>query len=301
MGPGVAWTIDLGKNWHRPKEPPRFEKHAGLSVKRIWHIRPGRPHEDGTLYLGVEPGALFVSRDGGETFQANRALVAHPTRSQWEPGAGGLCLHSIVLDPKNPKRMHVAISAAGVFRSEDGGDSWRPMNKNVRADFLPNKFPEVGQCAHKLVAHPERPDVLFQQNHCGTYRLDPGREEWTDICDGLPSRFGFPIAVPPHKPETIYVVPEESDEARMSPNGEFAVYRSDNSGRNWRKLTEGLPTKHAYLVVLREALSTDTFDPGGIYLGTNTGQIFYSRNDGTSWKLMADYLPPVLSVSAHII
>jgi photosystem II stability/assembly factor-like uncharacterized protein len=212
-----------------------------------------------------------------------------------------MCLNSIVIDPKNPKRMHIAISAAGVFRTDDAGETWRPMNKNVRADFMPNKYPEVGQCSHKLTIHPSRPDVLYQQNHCGTYRLDAGKEEWTDICQGLPSRFGFPIAVHPHEPETIYVVPEEADMARVSPKGQFAVYRSENSGKTWRKLTKGLPGKNAYMVALREAMSTDNHDPAGIYVGTSTGQLFQSRNEGDTWQQIVDYFPPILGVSAHTI
>jgi photosystem II stability/assembly factor-like uncharacterized protein len=194
----------------------------------------------------------------------------------------------------------VAISAAGCYRSDDGGQTWAPFNKNVRADFNPDKFPEYGQCVHKMVLHPARPQVLFQQNHCGVYRSDNGGEDWVDIGEGhLPTRFGFPIVLHPHEPETAYVVPEESDEYHMSVDGQLAVWRTRDGGKSWQKLTEGLPPAHVN--VLREAMATDTLDEPGIYMGTNTGQLFYSRDAGGTWELMADFLPPILSVETAVV
>jgi len=195
----------------------------------------------------------------------------------------------------------VAVSAAGCYRTDDGGVTWQPMNKNVLADFSPEKFPEFGQCVHKMAMHPGNPQVLFQQNHCGVYRSDNAAEDWVDIGDGkLPSRFGFPIAVHPHEPETVYVALEESDQYRVSLEGHFAVWRSRNAGGSWEKLTKGLPER-AHLVCLREAMATDSLEEAGIYIGTSTGQVFYSRDAGDNWELLADYLPPVLSVEASVL
>ena len=207
-----------------------------------------------------------------------------------------MCLHTIVLDPINPERIYVAISTGGCYRTDNGGETWAPYNKNVRADFLPDKFPEYGQCVHKIAIHSNRPNVLFQQNHCGVYRSDNQAQEWIDIGEGkLPSRFGFPIAIHPHEPETIYIVLEESDEYRLSVDGSFAVWRSQDSGESWERLTNGLPQR-AHLVVLREAMATDQFGSAGIYIGTSTGQVFASRDAGDSWELIVDYLPRILTV-----
>ncbi len=253
------------------------------------------------LYAGVEPAALFKSSDHGETWEINEALFDHPHRATWFPGAGGLCLHTILAHPTDPEKMYVAISTGGCYRTDDGGASWKPYNKNVRADFSPDKFPEYGQCVHKMTLHPRRPEVLYQQNHCGVYRSDNGGEDWIDIGEGrLPSRFGFPIAVHPHDPQTVYVVLEQSDEYRMSVDGRFAVWRSRDGGENWTRQVNGLPEK-AHLVVLREAMATDTLEDAGIYAGTSTGQLFYSRDAGDTWELLADFLPPVLSVEAAVV
>ena len=205
-------------------------------------------------------------------------------------------VHSFAFHPKDKNRMHVGISAAGVFYTENGGKTWEPRNKNVLAEFLPDKYPEVGQCVHHMEAHPNKPDVLYQQNHCGVYRSDNGGKDWTDISKGLPARFGFPLKIHPHEPDTVYVVPEVGAEFRCPPDGEFAVYRSRNKGKKWKKLTKGLPTRNAFLNVNRQAMAVDTFDPCGVYIGTSTGQIFYSRSEGKSWQLLADNLPPIFSV-----
>jgi photosystem II stability/assembly factor-like uncharacterized protein len=274
---------------------------APEEVVRVWNIQPGRADEPGVLYAGIQPAALFKSTDRGENWSLNESLYDHPHRGQWMPGAGGLCLHTIVLDPLDKNRVYVAISAAGVYRTDDGGRSWQPRNKNVLADFAPEKYPEFGQCVHKLDMHPSQPQVLYQQNHCGVYRSTDYGDDWTDIgIDKLPSRFGFPIAVHPHDPQTVYIVLEESDQYRMSVGGQFAVWRSRDGGESWERLTEGLP-RDAHLLVLREAMATDNLDRAGIYVGTENGQLFYSRDDGDSWQTLADYLPPILSVEVAVV
>jgi hypothetical protein len=316
-GPSTHYSDDLGGSWTQGREAPSFPRPSQArrplgtpeeaktpeeaeqqveKVLKVWHIETAGEDKPDVLYAGVEPAALFVSTDKGETWQLNESLYDHPHRAEWFPGAGGLCLHTIIPDPVIPERMYVAISTGGCYRTDDGGKTWNPFNKNVRADFLPDNLPEFGQCVHKIAVHPHRPDVLFQQNHCGVYRSDNNAEDWVDIGDGkLPSRFGFPIAVHPHEPETIYTVLEESDEYRLSVDGSFAVWRSQDSGGTWQRLTNGLPDR-AHLVVLREAMATDQFEDAGIYIGTSTGQVFASRDAGESWEKIVDYLPRILSV-----
>ncbi len=321
-GPTTYYSDDLGQTWTQAKVVPTFQRPSMYSrpigtpdeareaeiaqakpesVIKVWNITPGRVDEPGVLYAGVEPGALFKSSDRGESWSLNEGLYDHPQRAKWFPGAGGLCLHTILLDPRDKNRIYVAISTGGCYRTDDSGVSWRPYNKNVRADFMPEKFPEFGHCVHKMALHPDRPSVLFQQNHCGMYRSDNAGEDWIDIGEGkLPSRFGFPIIVHPHEAGTIYVVPEQSDEYRLSIGGQFAVWRSRDSGESWERLTNGLPQR-AHLVVLREAAAVDNLDEAGIYVGTSTGQLFYSRDSGDTWELMADYLPPIQSVETALV
>ena len=321
-GPTTHYSDDLGQTWTQAKAVPAFSRpsHSGRpagtpeeafsgqpvpdtpeEVIKVWNITPGRAEEPQVLYAGIQPAALFKSTDRGESWSLIESLYDHPQRGQWMPGAGGLCLHTIVLDPRDQNRMYVAVSAAGVYRTDDGGQSWQPRNKNVLAEFNPDKFPEFGQCVHKLDMHPSRPDVLFQQNHCGVYRSDNCGDDWIDIGEGkLPSRFGFPIAVHPHDPQTIYIILEESDQYRMSVGGQLAVWRSHDGGEGWERLTQGLP-KDAHVLVLREAMATDNLDRAGIYAGTDTGQLFYSRDDGDSWDILADYLPPILSVETAVV
>lgn len=300
------WGNDLqvsdngGKNWRKASQGLSFAPDAGLSVNRIWNITPGRPSEDGVVYAGVDPGALFRSENHGEEWNEVKSLTQHPTRQKWQPGAGGMMVHTILLDPENRNRLYVGISAAGCFRSDDNGRSWQPLNRGVRADFLPDKFPEVGQCVHKMVLDPKRPGVLYQQNHCGVYRSEHGAASWKDISRGLPSRFGFPIAAHPHEPGTIYVVPETADEYRYTPDGAFVVWRSRNGGRSWQKLTRGLPQRHAYVHVFREAMTTDRCDAPAVYVGTSGGEIFYSRNGGDSWKLLHRHLSAVFSLEVCV-
>lgn len=296
-GPSVERSKDFGKTWVKTKAPPKFPKGSGLSVEKVWHVEPGREDEPGVLYLGVAPACLFKSEDSGDTWTPNEAMMNHSTRKKWNPGAGGLCLHSIVLRDRDEKRMHIAISAVGTMGTKDGGGSWEFQNKHVRADFFPNKFPVFGQCVHKIVSHPERPDVIYQQNHCGTYRSDDAGKDWVDISEGLPSRFGFPIAVDANDPKRVYAAPLTGDFDRVPPKGHFAVWTSEDSGKSWDPKDKGLP-RTAYFSVLREGMTADHEDPCGVAFGTNTGHLFFSRNQGENWAELADTLPPILSVSA---
>ncbi len=303
FGSEIVSSGDLGKNWQSSKKNPAFAKKSGLKLERIWHLEPGRVNEPKVLYAGVAPAALFRSDDDGQTWDEITTLSKHPTRPKWHPGAGGLCLHSIALDPKNPGRMFVAISAVGVFRTEDGGKSWHTANRGTRAEFNPgNKYPEFGQCVHKLQMPPSDPSLLFQQNHCGVYRSANGGATWDEISKGLPSDFGFPLAVHPREAETIFVLPlqgtlDAPTPFRCPPEGRLRVYRSRNGGKTWQALTKGLAQKEAFMGIYREGMATDRRDPAGIYFGTNTGKIFASRNEGDAWETLADNLPPVFSVA----
>lgn len=296
-GPTVARSRDMGKRWKISKTPPKFTKGSGMSVERIWQIVPGFEDEPDTLYAGTAPACLFRSDDGGEHWTPNEAMLNHKTRRRWQPGAGGMCLHTILLDRRRPKRVLVAISAVGTMRSEDEGASWKFQNKNVLADFLPNKYPEYGQCVHKLAYNPGSPDVIYQQNHCGVFRTDDAGENWKDIRDNLPSRFGFPVAVDANQTRRVYVVPLEGDFSRIPPEGHFAVWASDQGGGDWVRLDNGIP-KISYYTVLRDGMSVHQEDPGGLYFGTTTGHLFGSRDQGNSWERVTDGLPPILSVSA---
>lgn len=267
-------------------------------VVRVWSLVPAH----GAIYAGVEPAGLFRSEDGGITWQHMAGLREHPTRPGWQPGNGGLMAHTIIAHPADEKRMWVGISSVGLFHTADGGGTWEPRNHGVRADFMPDPYPETGQCIHKAVLHPARPEVLFQQNHCGMYRSRDGGLSWQDIGAGLPSRFGFPIAVHPHDPRTIWTVPlSEADQGRYMPDGAAAVWMSRDEGDTWTRLSDGLPQRDAYLGVLREALATDSLDPAGLYAGTSTGQLFASRDEGRSWRLLADFLPPISSVETILL
>jgi hypothetical protein len=295
-GPTIARSRNMGEDWKESKTPPKFPKGSGLSVARLWHIKPGPEDQPGVVYAGVEPACLFKSTDGGESWAVNEALMNHKTRKKWTPGAGGLCLHTILLNPNNPKRMHIAISAVGTMRTDDAGKTWKFQNENVLADFQPDKYPEFGQCVHKLAPSPENPDIIYHQNHCGVYRSDNGGEKWVDIRNNLPSRFGFPVAADANDPKRAYVAPLEGDFARIPPGGRFAVWGTDNSGRDWFRLDHGFP-KVSYYTVLREGMVADEEDPCGLYVGTTTGQLFASRDQGRNWGRVADGLPPILSVS----
>jgi len=298
FGPTIFRSRNFGRTWKQAKKPPRFSEGSGLRVENVWHIEPGHSDESDVVFAGTAPGALFRSSDDGETWDINESLNKHPSRSKWAPGAGGLCLHSIVLDPNNLNRMYVGISAVGVFKSEDAGESWATKNTNVRADFLPTKYPEFGQCVHKLVMDPTNPQHLYQQNHCGVYRSDDAAESWVDISKGLPSRFGFPMAAHPRTSGQLYVVPEEGDFFRVVSNREFVVYETSTAGKRWKKLDKGLPKRNAYLGCYREGLASDCLEPAGLYAGTRMGHVFSSNDEGKDWSVLAQWLPPVYSVSA---
>lgn len=293
---------DFGKSWTNPQQAPvRFPADTGMSLKNIWQITLGPADEPDVLYCGVEPAALFETRDAGETWSMVRGLFDHPHRPRWMPGNGGLALHSIVLDPSSKQRMYIAISSGGVYRTDDGGASWAARNQGIRAPFMPEKNPEFGQCVHKIALHPARPERLFLQNHRGIYRSDNCADSWTDIANGVPSDFGFPIVMHPHNPDCAYVVPVESEEFRCSCDGRLRVYRTRNAGASWEPLMRGLPQKQAYETVLRDAMTADSYDPAGLYFGTRSGQLFGSRDEGKTWQKIHDSLPSIVCVRSAII
>jgi len=279
----------------------KFPVESKLTLKNIWQIRLGREEEPDTLYCGVEPAALFESRDAGQTWSPVQGMLEHPHRPKWVPGGGGLCLHTILPDPADRKRMFIAISTAGAYRTDDGGETWQARNQGVRAVFLPDKYPEFGQCVHKMVQHPAQPQRLFLQNHWGLYRSDDGGNSWQDIANGVPSDFGFCMAIHPHDPDTVYIVPIESDEYRCTPEGKLRVYRTRNAGKSWEPLTRGLPQKNALETVLRDSMATDTCDSAGIYFGTRSGKVYGSADEGKSWQLVIEGLPAVVCVRAALV
>jgi serine/threonine protein kinase len=293
---------DFGKTWTNPLEANvKFPPESGLALKNIWKIALGTPEAPDRLYCGVEPAALFESHDAGESWSLVRGLFDHPHRPRWMPGQGGLCLHTILLHPTNPQRMHVGISAAGVYRTDDGGQTWQARNRGIRVTFMPERFPEFGQCVHKIVRHPDRPDRLFLQNHWGLYRSDDGADNWIDIAQGLPSDFGFAMATHPHDPDCVYIVPMESDEFRCTPEGRLRVYRTRNAGDSWEPLTRGLPQQGAYETVLRDGMVTDSLDPVGIYFGTRSGKLYASKDAGKSWKEVLNGLPQITCVAIAVV
>lgn len=296
-GSHVHRSDDGGESWQLLERAPHHADGRGL--KAVWALAAGPASRPQVLYAGIEPAGLFVSEDRGESWQPMPALNDHPTNGTWQPAGGGLALHSILIDPRDPARLHCALSAGGVYGTSDGGRSWRPLNEGVRADFLPNQRPQTGHCVHKLLLHPRRPDRLYQQNHCGTYRSDDGGESWTEITQGLPSDFGYALALHAEDPDTLYVIPEASSHMRAVVDGKLRVYRSRDAGTSWQPLGNGLPQEHAYVAVLRESLASDTLSPCGVYFGTSTGHLFASADEGDSWRLVAGYLPRILSVTAY--
>jgi photosystem II stability/assembly factor-like uncharacterized protein len=268
--------------------------------KRVWHLEPSREDPD-TVYAGVEDAALFRSTDGGRTWHELAGLRGHGTGAQWQPGAGGMCLHTIILDPKDAGRIYVAISAAGAFRTDDGGKSWKPINKGLHSLYIPDPTAEVGHCVHHVAQHPTRPEVLFMQKHWDVLRSDDGGDNWREVSGDLPSDFGFVIDVHAHEPETVYVVPIKSDGEHYPPDGRLRVYRSRTGGGEWEALTNGLPQENCYVNVLRDAMSVDTLDPCGVYFGTTGGQVYASRDGGDNWEAVVRDLPAVLSVEAQAL
>jgi photosystem II stability/assembly factor-like uncharacterized protein len=293
---------DFGRTWTQPEAANvKFPGDSGVALKQIWQIALAPADRPNTLFCGVEPAALFESNDAGETWSLVRGLFDHPHRSRWEPGGGGLCLHTIVPDPSDARRMHVAISTGGVYRTLDGGRSWEPCNRGIRAEYLPEKYPEFGQCVHKVVTHPMRPGRFFLQNHFGLYRSDDGGDSWSDIARGVPSDFGFAMAMHPHDLDTVYALPLESDQFRCVPEAKLRVYRTRDGGGAWEPLTKGLPQKNAFETVLRDGMAADSLQPAGIYFGTRSGKLYGSRNEGGSWQVIADTLPPVVCLKTGLV
>jgi photosystem II stability/assembly factor-like uncharacterized protein len=268
--------------------------------KRIWHLEPSRTDPD-TVYAGAEDAALYRSTDGGQKWTELTALRTHETGPRWQPGAGGMCLHTIILDPVDPDRIFVAISAAGAFRTDDGGNTWLPINRGLRSGGIPDEDAEVGHCVHRLAMHPSRPDVLFMQKHWDVMRTDDAGGQWREISGNLPTDFGFPIAVHAHEPETVYVVPIKSDSEHYVPDARLRVYRSRTGGGEWEPLTNGLPQQNCYVNILRDAMAVDTLDECGIYFGTSGGQVYGSSDGGDTWQAIVRDLPAVLSVEAQVL
>ncbi len=289
-GPTVQRSTDGGKTWRRSTQIALPEE-SGLTVNATWRVQPGRPGDPGVLYLAGDPAFLSRSDDGGETWEANRGILEHPTRNRWPPSRGGLILHSVQLDPSDTHRMYVAVSGGGTFRTDDGGATWAPKNKDVEFDLVPDPYPDVGQCVHKLLLHPARPERLWQQNHCGVYRSDDRGDTWERLDgNGLPGPFGFTIMLDPADPDVAVVIPEKAYEYHYTVNG-LGVYRTQDSGRTWERMVDGLP-KQAWAAVLREA---SAFDSESLYFGTQSGS-FFALSGGDRWVEGVRHLPPILSV-----
>jgi photosystem II stability/assembly factor-like uncharacterized protein len=311
FGQVVQRSDDGGRNWETVGNdftyagvPGEHQWYDGTlrpwEFTRVWHFAPSLTEAD-TVYAGVQDAALFKSTDGGTSWEELRGLREHGSGPQWQPGAGGMCLHTILQHPDDPQRMYVAISAAGVFRTDDGGTTWEPVNKGLLSGGIPSPAAEVGHCVHNLAMHPSRPDTIFMQKHWDVMRTDDGAGSWSEISGDLPTDFGFPIAVHAHEPETVYVVPITSDSHHFPPEGKLRVYRSRSGGHEWEPLTDGLPQENCYVNVLRDAMAVDTLDDCGIYFGTTGGQVYASTNAGDSWAAIVRDLPPVLSVEVQTL
>ena len=268
--------------------------------KRVWHLEPSLTEPE-TVYAGAEDAALFRSIDGGRTWAELSGLRNHDTGPRWQPGAGGMCLHTILQDPSDPGRIYIAISAAGAFRTDDAGATWRPINRGLRSEFMPDPTAEVGHCVHRIALHPLRPRVLFMQKHWDVMRSDDAGDSWREVSGNLPSDFGFPIDVHAHEPETVYVVPIKSDSEHFPPEGKLRVYRTRTGGDEWEPLTEGLPQADCYVNVLRDAMAVDAMDPCGVYFGTTGGQVYASSDSGDHWAPIVRDLPAVLSVEVQTL
>jgi photosystem II stability/assembly factor-like uncharacterized protein len=331
FGQVIQRSDDGGKTWHQPGTPAGQEKdpsgqpkgesnkfvyddaHAPLTThqwydgtqhpwefKRVWHLEPSLIDPD-TVYAGIEDAAIFRTTDGAKNWQELPGLRGHGTGPKWQPGAGGMCLHTIILDPKNPKRIYIAISAAGAFRTDDGGNTWKPINRGLRSQYIPDPNAEVGHCVHHVAIHKSRPDVLFMQKHWDVMRSDDAGDNWREVSGNLPTDFGFVIDVHAHEPETIYVIPIKSDGEHYVHEGKLRVYRSKTGGNEWEPLTKGLPQSNCYVNVLRDAMAVDSLDKCGIYFGTTGGQVYASADAGESWNPIVRDLPAVLSVEVQTI
>lgn len=316
---GRTWTIPGGEKLPGPYDPPTPPGQSNKFIyvgdpgthqwydgtqrpwefKRVWHLEPSLTDPD-TVFAGVEDAAIFKTTNGAQTWTELPALRSnHATK--WAPGAGGMGLHTILIDPKNPDRMYIAISAAGAFRTDDGGQSWKPINRGLKSDYIPDEDAEVGHCVHRIAFHPSRPDTLYMQKHWDVMRTDNAGEQWREVSGNLPSDFGFPIDVHAHEPETIYVVPIKSDSEHYPPEGKLRVYRSRTGGGDWEALTNGLPQEHCYVNVLRDAMAVDQLDDCGIYFGTTGGQVYCSPDGGDTWSAIVRDLPAVCSVEVQTL
>lgn len=299
FGPAVWRSDDLGRTWSHSSEGLAYEEGAE-PVATVWSLGV----RNGSLYAGVQPAGLFRSDDQGRSWQHLSGLQKHPTREHWTPGGAGLILHSLVLHPEDHAKIWVGISAAGVFHSADGGETWEPRNRGTRADFLPEgqNYPEFGQCVHCLVMAPGMSDRLYQQNHCGMYVSEDGGQNWKSIEAGLPSSFGFPAAAHPRDPDTLFLLPLNGDTAgRYMPDAQCAVWRTRDAGRTWQALRNGLPQENAFFGVLRQAMATDRLEPAGVYFGTGGGALFASSDEGESWTCLAQHLPAIHSVETLVV
>jgi photosystem II stability/assembly factor-like uncharacterized protein len=311
FGQVIQRSDDGGKTWEQMGNKFAYDGVPGThqwydgtahpwEFKRVWHLEPSLTKVD-EVYAGVEDAALFRSADGGRNWEELSGLRGHGSGPHWEPGAGGMCLHTIILDPADPERMYIAISAAGAFRTDDGGKSWRPINNGLRSLHIPDPAAEVGHCVHHIAMHPSRPGVLFMQKHWDVMRSDDAGDSWQEVSGNLPTDFGFAIDVHAHEPETIYVAPIKSDSEHFPLDGKLAVYRSRTGGNEWEAMTKGLPQKDCYVNVLRDAMAVDTLDECGIYFGTTGGQVYCSPDAGESWEPIVRDLPGVLSVEVQTL
>ena len=311
FGQQIQCSTDGGTSWAPVGNKFTYEGEAGThqwydgtphpwEFKRVWHLEPSLTDAD-TVYAGVEDAALFRTTDGGQTWTELSGLRGHGSGPRWQPGAGGMCLHTFLIDPSDPKRIFIAISAAGAFRTDDGGRTWRPINRGLKSEYIPDPTAEVGHCVHRLAMHPSRPDVLYMQKHWDVMRSDDAGDNWREVSGNLPTDFGFVIDVHAHEPETIYVVPIKSDAEHYPLEGKLRVYRSRSGGNEWEALTKGLPQENCYVNVLRDALAVDKLDTCGIYFGTTGGQVYASCDAGDSWTPIVRDLPAVLSVEVQTL
>jgi photosystem II stability/assembly factor-like uncharacterized protein len=302
---------DGGKTWEPVGNKFVYDGEAGThqwydgtahpwEFKRVWHLETSLTDAE-AVYAGAEDAALFLSKDGGTTWEEKAGLRKHGSGPKWMPGAGGMCLHTILLDPSDAKRMYIAISAAGTFRSDDAGETWKPINKGLHSLYIPDPVAEVGHCVHHVAMHPARPQTLFMQKHWDVMRSDDAGESWREISGNLPTDFGFVVDVHAHEPETVYVVPIKSDSEHFPVDGKLQVFRSKTGGNEWEALGKGLPQKDCYVNVLRDAMAVDRMEECGVYFGTTGGQVYASADGGDSWNAIVRDLPAVLSVEAQTL
>ncbi|KAA2253900.1 exo-alpha-sialidase [Solihabitans fulvus] len=302
FGPSVSTSDDLGATWREPDHAPvAFPADTDTALAQVWQLAPGPESEPDVVYAGVEPSALFRSTDGGVTYELVRGLWDHPHRSGWTPGYGGQAVHTVLAHPTDPRRVVVAMSTGGVYRTGDGGETWQASNAGIRAYFLPDEYPEFGQCVHKVAQHPSWPDRLFLQNHHGVYRSEDGAASWQSIAEGLPADFGFPMLTHPTRKDVIYTFPLTADGLRFPPEGRCRVFRSEDGGGSWTALTKGLPASGFWSVVLRDGMCVDDAFPAGVYFGARCGEVYGSRDEGDRWERIAAHLPDVLCVRAAVV